>query len=86
MRDQDGFNWHVDYIHGNPVKHGWVKQVSDWPHSSFHAYVSRGVYTANWGWTGGSTLLRGSDPNDALRPMMRFVAQHILRGLSIAAH
>ena len=52
LRDQDDFNRHVDYIHWNPVKHGWVKQVSDWPHSSFHAYVSRGVYTANWGCDG----------------------------------
>jgi len=52
LRDQDDFNRHVDYIHWNPVKHGWVKQVSDWPHSSFHAYVSRGVYAANWGCDG----------------------------------
>jgi hypothetical protein len=26
---------HVDYIHYNPVKHGHVSRVSDWPHSSF---------------------------------------------------
>jgi putative transposase len=52
LRDQDDFNRHVDYIHWNPVRHGWVKQVSAWPHSSFHAYVTRGVYTADWGCDG----------------------------------
>lgn len=37
IRDQDNFSRHVDYIHWNPVKHGWVKRVADWPYSSFHA-------------------------------------------------
>jgi putative transposase len=27
--DQADFNNHVNYIHWNPVKHGWVKQVAD---------------------------------------------------------
>ena len=49
VRDQEDFNRHVDYIHWNPVKHGWVKQVADWPHSSFHNYVARGIYAENWG-------------------------------------
>jgi len=35
----------VDYIHYNPVKHGQVMKVADWPYSSFHRYVDRGVYT-----------------------------------------
>ena len=48
VRDQEDFNRHVDYIHWNPVKHGWVKQVADWPHSSFHDYVARGIYSENW--------------------------------------
>jgi len=48
IRDQEDFNRHVDYIHWNPVKHGWVKQVTDWPHSSFHDYVDRGIYSENW--------------------------------------
>ena len=49
LRDQNDFNRHVDYIHWNPVKHGWAKSASDWPHSSFHRYVVRGVYPENWG-------------------------------------
>ncbi len=49
LRDQNDFNRHVDYIHWNPVKHGWAKSASDWPHSSFHRYVAQGIYPENWG-------------------------------------
>ena len=48
IRDEKDFERHVDYIHWNPIKHGWVKRVSDWPYSSFHAYVRKGVYSVNW--------------------------------------
>ncbi len=41
---------HVDYVHFNPVKHGHVQQVGDWPHSTFHRYVREGKYPI--GWTG----------------------------------
>jgi putative transposase len=40
---------HVDYIHFNPVKHGYVSRVIDWPHSSFPRYVSDGILPADWG-------------------------------------
>jgi putative transposase len=36
-------------IHFNPVKHGHVTRVTDWPHSSFHRYVERGSLAADWG-------------------------------------
>ena len=49
LRDQADFNRHVAYIHYNPVKHGWVTRVVDWPHSSFHRFVARGVYSSAWG-------------------------------------
>ena len=48
IRDEQDFTRHVDYIHWNPVKHGWVRRVGDWPHSSFHAYVRRGLYSPDW--------------------------------------
>ena len=48
IRDQADFNRHADYIHWNPVKHGWVRCVADWPHSSFHEYVRRGIYPVDW--------------------------------------
>jgi len=49
---QQDYNRHIDYIHWNPVKHGYVKRVADWPHSSFHQFVSQGVYPENWGYSG----------------------------------
>lgn len=49
IRDQADFNAHVDYIHFNPVKHGHVDRVRDWPHSSFHAFVREGVLPVDWG-------------------------------------
>jgi len=48
IRDESDFERHVDYIHYNPVKHGHVERVAEWPHSSFHRYVRRGVYPADW--------------------------------------
>ena len=49
IRDEDDFARHVDYIHWNPVKHGWARRVAEWPHSSFHAHVRRGIYPGDWG-------------------------------------
>ena len=43
IRDNADLERHVDYIHYNPVKHGLVSRVVDWPHSSFHRYVERGL-------------------------------------------
>lgn len=39
---------HVDYIHFNPVKHGWAQMVRDWPYSTFYRWVERGVYRLDW--------------------------------------
>ena len=49
IRDKNDFNHHVDYIHWNPVKHGWVEKVIDWPYSSFHKFVKLGIYPENCG-------------------------------------
>ena len=49
IRDDTDLERHVDYIHFNPVKHGHVTRVADWPHSSFHQYVERGLLVADWG-------------------------------------
>lgn len=48
IRDDSDFARHVDYVHLNPVKHGHVKYVGDWPYSSFHRYVNEGIYPQNW--------------------------------------
>lgn len=49
IRDEADFNTHMNYLHYNPVKHGLVKRVADWPYSTFHKYVKKGVYPTNWG-------------------------------------
>lgn len=49
IRNESDFTRHFDYIHYNPVKHGLVKRVRDWPYSTFHRYVKAGIYPADWG-------------------------------------
>ncbi|MFL6818439.1 MAG: REP-associated tyrosine transposase [Bradyrhizobium sp.] len=48
IRNEIDFCRHVDYIHFNPVKHGLVACARDWPHSSFHRYVSTGLLPSDW--------------------------------------
>ena len=49
IRDDRDLQRHLDYIHYNPVKHGLVDSPKDWPSSTFHRYVEKGLYPANWG-------------------------------------
>src|SRR5690349_4247005 len=35
IRDEADFCAHMDYVHINPLKHGLVKQVSEWPAFNF---------------------------------------------------
>ena len=48
IEDDDDLKHHIDYVHYNPVKHGYVTKAVDWPHSSFHRYVRLGVYPPDW--------------------------------------
>jgi putative transposase len=41
IRDEDDFRRHADYIHWNPVKHGYVKEVGRWPFRRFTATCAR---------------------------------------------
>jgi putative transposase len=59
IRDQCDFDRHVDYIHFNPVKHGLVVRVADWPFSSFHRYVARGALPLDWGAGGADDVAAG---------------------------
>jgi len=47
IRDDEDFANHVDYIYYNPVKHGLVPQVKEWP--SYFKYVREGIYDVGWG-------------------------------------
>jgi putative transposase len=49
IRDEADFAAHMNYVHFNPVKHGWVERVADWPYSTFHRLVEQGVYPPDWG-------------------------------------
>ncbi|AXQ28853.1 transposase [Solimonas sp. K1W22B-7] len=49
IRDELDLQRHIDYIHYNPVKHGLVPSTADWPHSSFHRYVRKGLLAPDWG-------------------------------------
>lgn len=48
IRDERDYTRHMDYIHYNPVKHGYVHRVTDWPYSTFHRAVAYGLYSQNW--------------------------------------
>jgi putative transposase len=55
IRDPTDFENHYHYIHFNPVKHGYVQCVRDWPWSSFHQAVAKGYYPPDWGCTNQGT-------------------------------
>ena len=55
IRDDEDFEAHVNYIHYNPVKHGYVSAPADWKWSSFIQWVDKAAYTLDWG-TGIVTL------------------------------
>lgn len=49
IQDEIDYQRHADYIHYNPVKHGYVKKTSDWQYSTIHKYIRSGIYDENWG-------------------------------------
>lgn len=48
IRDEADYNAHINYVHINPVKHGLVRCVKEWPYSTFHHLVEEGVYPLEW--------------------------------------
>jgi putative transposase len=48
MRDDVDLARHVDYIHFNPVKHGYCRRPGEWQYSSFHRYVASGMLPTDW--------------------------------------
>lgn len=49
IRDERDYQTHCDYIHYNPVKHGFVSAPVGWEYSTFHRYLKDGVYSEEWG-------------------------------------
>jgi putative transposase len=48
LKNEEELETRLDYIHYNPVKHGYVTRVADWSFSSFHRYVKEGIYNLDW--------------------------------------
>lgn len=49
IRDEADYARHVEYCWINPLKHGLVARVRDWPRSSFHRDVRAGLVPLDWG-------------------------------------
>ena len=64
LRDAKDFAAHVDYVHINPVKHGLVDRVADWPHSTFHRYVKAGVLAEDWAGDGEAAVGQAGEGNE----------------------
>ncbi|MGC1548830.1 MAG: transposase [Rhodanobacter sp.] len=48
IRHESDLQHHIDYVHINPVKHGYVAHASDWPYSSIHTYIRQGMLAPDW--------------------------------------
>lgn len=48
IRDEEDYFRYRDYIHLNPVKHGYVERPGDWPWSSFSRHVRMGWLDPDW--------------------------------------
>ena len=49
IRDDKDYERHVDYIHYNPVKHGYVTRPTYWQYSTIHRFVTDGILASDWG-------------------------------------
>jgi putative transposase len=58
IRDENDYALHLDYIHFNPVKHGYVLKAVDYSDSSFHKFVKLGWYDVNWGELDSSLMMQ----------------------------
>jgi putative transposase len=59
IRDENDLQRHMDYVHINPVKHGYVARASEWPYSSIHRYIRQAWMTENWAVDAGDGLVTG---------------------------
>ena len=48
IRDDKDYDRYHEYIHLNPVKHGYVDRPESWPWSTFHRYVRLGWVDPIW--------------------------------------
>ena len=48
IRDENDLQRHLDYVHFNPVKHGYAERASAWPYSSIHRAIANGELPVDW--------------------------------------
>jgi putative transposase len=48
LKTEKDFKHHMDYIHYNPVKHGLGQSPVEWPYSTIHQLIKKGIYAENW--------------------------------------
>ena len=70
LEDEDDFEKHFDYIHFNPVKHGYVRCPHEWEWSSFHRWVKAGVYPWHW------ACFSEESTQEKLRRMSTTIGEH----------
>lgn len=47
IRDDADYRQHMDYIHNNPVKHGYVTNPQNLQYSTLYKLIKKGVYPAD---------------------------------------
>ena len=52
IRDERDLNNHFDYIHWNPVKHGYLQRPEDWAQSTYLFWLEHEYYELGWGHNG----------------------------------
>ena len=62
IRDERDFERHADYIHYNPVKHGLCRHPSEWPYSTVHRFIRKGIYPTDWAVSTHDEDLASSEP------------------------
>lgn len=48
IRDEADYRLHMDYVYINRLKHGLVKELRNWPYSTFHRVAQQGIYPGDW--------------------------------------
>ena len=61
IRNDEDYRRHVEYCYINPMKHGLVARIADWPYSSFHRDVREGIFPADWA----GEIIEGDDFGEA---------------------
>ena len=49
IRNEEDLEKHFDYIHWNPVKHGYVRLPEEWEFSTHKHWMEKGYYPEGWG-------------------------------------